>query len=86
MRSGKPFKVKKLSEEESAWADFLISKAALALSSVVLFAALFQLTVGFKGLEAQEDLDFLARDFKAAVDEVGAENFPWGNSGDILPF
>ncbi|MDM7918099.1 MAG: hypothetical protein QUS12_02925, partial [Methanosarcina sp.] len=49
---------------------------ALALSSVVLFAALFQLAAGFKDLEAQEELDFLARDFKAAVDKVGAENFP----------
>ena len=64
--------------EESAWADFLISKAALVLSSVVLFAALFQMAAGFKDIEAQEDLDFLARDFKAAVDEVGAKNFPDG--------
>lgn len=76
MRSGKTCKIKKLSAEESAWADFLISKAALVLSSVVLFAALFQLAAGLKDLEAQEELDFLARDFKAAVDEVGAGNFP----------
>lgn len=68
--------IKEFLAEESAWADFLISKAALVLSSVILFAALFQLAAGFKGLEAQEDLDFLARDFKAAVDKVGAENFP----------
>jgi hypothetical protein len=68
--------IKEFLAEESAWADFLISKAALALSSVVLFAALFQLAAGFKDLEAQEELDFLARDFKAAVDKVGAENFP----------
>jgi hypothetical protein len=68
--------IKEFLAEESAWADFLISKAALALSSVVLFAALFQLAAGFQDLEAQEELDFLARDFKAAVDKVGAENFP----------
>lgn len=68
--------MKEILAEESAWADFLISKAALILSSVVLFAALFQLAAGFKDLEAQEKLDFLARDFKAAVDTVGAENFP----------
>lgn len=76
MRSGRTYKIKKLSADESAWADFLISKAALVLSSVVLFAAIFQLAAGLKDLEAQEELDFLARDFKAAVDEVGAENFP----------
>lgn len=68
--------IKELLAEESAWADFLISKAALVLSSVVLFAALFQLAAGFKDLEAQEELDFLARDFKAAVDNAGAESFP----------
>lgn len=79
MRSGKTCKIKKLSEEESAWADFLISKAALVLSSVVLFAALFQLAAGLKNLESQEELDFLARDFKADVDKVGAGNFPGGN-------
>lgn len=77
MKLGKTCTVKEqLSRDESAWADFLVSKAALVLASVVLFTALFQLAAGFKDLEAQEELDFLARDFKAAVDKVGAENFP----------
>lgn len=61
--------------DDSAWADFLISKAALILASVVLFAALFNLIASFKGLETQEKLDFLALDFKTAVDEVGSGNF-----------
>ena len=56
--------------DNSAWADFLISKAALILASIILFAALFDLVAGFKELEAQEQLDSLARDFKTAVDEV----------------
>ena len=76
MKSEKTYTVKEISADESAWADFLISKAALVLASVVLFAALFQLAAGFKDLEAQEELDFLARDFKAAVDKAGAGNFP----------
>lgn len=58
--------------DNSAWADFLISKAALILASVVFFAALFNLVAGFKELESQEQLDFLARDFKTAVDEAGS--------------
>lgn len=74
--------IKEFIEEEFAWADFLISKAALVLSSVVLFAALFQLAAGFKDLEAQEELDFLARDFKTAVDKAGAESFP-GDTQEI---
>lgn len=61
--------------DDSAWADFLISKAALILASVVLFAALFNLIASFKGLETREKLDFLALDFKTAVDEVGSGNF-----------
>lgn len=78
MKSEKTSKVKELSEDDSAWADFLISKGALILASVVLFAALFQLAAGFKEVEAQEQLDFLARDFKAAVDETGAGSFSGG--------
>ncbi len=66
--------------DNSAWADFLISKAALILASVILFAALFNLVAGFKELEAQEQLDFLARDFKTAVDKVGSGNSGSGNS------
>jgi hypothetical protein len=75
MKSGKACMVKEFSGDESAWADFLISKAALVLASVVLFAALFQLAAGFKDLEAQEQLDLLARDFKTAVDKAGAGSF-----------
>lgn len=75
MRSGEIRGGTDLLEDESAWADFLISKGALILASVVLFAALFQLVAGFKSLEAQEQLDFLARDFKVAVDEAGAGSF-----------
>jgi len=70
-------------EDESAWADFLISKAALILASAVLFAALFQLGAGFRSLEAGEELDAAARDFKAAVDEVGAGSFR-EDSPDVL--
>ncbi len=75
--------VRKILEDESAWADFLISKAALIIASAVLFAALFHLGAGFRGLEAGEELDAVARDFKAAVDEVGAESFR-GESSDAL--
>ncbi|WP_054865173.1 hypothetical protein [Methanosarcina barkeri] len=60
--------------DDSAWADFLISKAALILASVILFAALFNLVASFKDLETREKLDFLAMDFKTAVDEVGSGN------------
>ncbi len=61
--------------DDSAWADFLISKAALIISSVVLFAALFHLVSGFKDFETQQQLDSLARDFKSTVDKAGAVNF-----------
>ena len=75
MRSGEIHMAKDFSGDDSAWADFLISKAALILASVILFAALFHLVAGFEALEAQEQLDFLARDFKIAVDEAGAGRF-----------
>ncbi|AKB75760.1 hypothetical protein MSLAZ_2499 [Methanosarcina lacustris Z-7289] len=75
MRSGEIRMAKDFSGDDSAWADFLISKAALILASVILFAALFHLVAGFEALKAQEQLDFLARDFKIAVDEAGAGRF-----------
>lgn len=61
--------------DDSAWADFLISKAALILASIVLFSALFHLVAAFKDFETQKQLDSLAWDFKNAVDKVGAMNF-----------
>lgn len=61
--------------DNSAWADFLISKAALILASIILFAALFSLVVDFKDFETHKQLDYLAWDFKNAVDKVGAMNF-----------
>jgi hypothetical protein len=67
--------MKDFARDDSAWADFLISKAALILASIILFATLFHLVAGFEDLEAQEQLDSLARDFKNAVDETGARNF-----------
>ncbi|MGB9941333.1 hypothetical protein [Methanosarcina sp.] len=67
--------------DNSAWADFLISKAALILASVILFAALFHLAAGFKELEVQEQLDFLAQDFKTTVDRVGSGHSEPGNPG-----
>jgi hypothetical protein len=67
--------VRNFTDDNSAWADFLISKAALILASIILFAALFHLVAGFEDLETQEQLDFLARDFKTAVDKAGAGNF-----------
>jgi hypothetical protein len=73
--------VRKFTDDNSAWADFLISKAALILASIILFAALFHLIAGFEELEKQEQLDFLARDFKTAVDKAGAGNFQGASQG-----
>lgn len=73
--------MRNFTRDNSAWADFLISKAALILASAVLFMALFHLVAGFKELETQEQLDFLARDFKAAVDKVGSGNSESDYSG-----
>jgi hypothetical protein len=70
--------------DNSAWADFLISKAALILASIILFAALFHLVAGFEDFETQKQLDYLARDFKTAVDQAGARNFQEKSSAGSL--
>lgn len=77
--------MKDFTGDNSAWADFLISKAALILVSIVLFVALFHLIAEFKDLEAQQQLESLAQDFKTRVDETGTkslqEEFPNKFSG-----
>ena len=73
--------MRKFTDDNSAWADFLISKAALILANIILFAALFHLIAGFEELEKQEQLDFLARDFKTAVDKAGAGSFQGASQG-----
>lgn len=67
--------MKNFIDDDLAWADFLISKAALIFSSIVLFAALFQLIADFKDFEVQKQLDSLTLDFKNAVDRAGTNNF-----------
>jgi hypothetical protein len=79
--------VRNIIDNSSAWADFLISKAALILASVIIFAALFHLVTGFKNFETQKQLDYIALDFKKAVDEAGAgniqEEYTEGNSEEF---
>lgn len=62
--------MKRFTENESAWADFLMCKAALIIASIVIFAGLFHLVADFKDLEAQEQLEYLVQDFRTRVDEV----------------
>ena len=75
--------MKNFASDNSAWADFLISKAALILASIVLFTALFHLVSGFKEVQVQEQLEALANDFKAETDRKGAENFQEGFREDF---
>jgi len=76
--------VKNFASNDSAWADFLISKAALILASIILFSGLFHLVSGFKEVQVQEQLETLANDFKAEVDRKGVENFQEG-LGESFP-
>jgi len=73
--------VRDFARDDLAWADFLISKSALILASVIFFAAICNLIAGFKELETKEKLDFLVLDFKTAVDEVGSGNSESGSYG-----
>jgi hypothetical protein len=75
--------VKDFIRDNSAWADFLISKAALIIASIVLFAAVFHLVSTFKELEVQEQLDSLTSDFKTTIDKAGAENLQQGTQTEF---
>lgn len=75
--------MKNFASDDSAWADFLISKAALILASIILFTGLFHLVNGFKEVQVQEQLETLANDFKAEVERKGVENFQEGFGEDF---
>lgn len=76
--------MKNFVSNDLAWADFLISKAALILASIILFSGLFHLVSGFKEVQVQDQLETLANDFKDKVDKKGAENFQESFGEDFL--
>lgn len=59
MKSGKTCATKEISADESAWADFLISKAALVLSSIVFLQPFFSWLRVLKILKHRKSWIFL---------------------------
>jgi len=65
-------------DDQSGWIDFILSKIAMIIASVIIIAAAFQLAADFKDLGRENELGVIALDFKSAVDNVGGDTFDAG--------
>lgn len=69
---------KNILNDQSGWIDFILSKIALVIVSVIVISATFQLAVDFKDLGLENELGVIALDFKSAVDNTGSNTFDYG--------
>ncbi|MEA1985323.1 MAG: hypothetical protein U9N13_06690 [Euryarchaeota archaeon] len=74
-----------LCEDRSAWIDFVISKTALIIASVVLISASYQLAQDLGGHHVEQELDAIALDLKYTIDDVGSSSYT-GNVSHTYAF
>lgn len=76
--------------DERAWMDFVLSKTALILASVVVIAALYHFAVSMAELNSQKELDLLSTELVSYIDKVGSspseKSLVYSFNGEKLPF
>ncbi|MGP8330461.1 MAG: hypothetical protein ACT6FF_09130 [Methanosarcinaceae archaeon] len=70
--------LKSILNDQSGWIDFILSKIALIIASVIIISATFQLAADFKDVGLEHELGILALDFKSDVDNPGSDTFDSG--------
>ena len=70
--------LKSILNDQSGWIDFILSKIALIIASVIIISATFQLAADFKDVGLEHELGILALDFKSNVDNPGSDTFDSG--------
>jgi hypothetical protein len=58
--------------DERAWMDFVLSKTALILASVVVIAAVYHFAVSMEEVNRQKELDLLSTELLSYIDTVGS--------------
>lgn len=58
--------------DESAWVDFVLSRTALILASVVVIAAVYHFAVSMEELNRQKELDLLSTELLSYIDKAGS--------------
>jgi hypothetical protein len=58
--------------DERAWVDFVLSKTALILASVVVIAAVYHFAVSMDEVNSQKELDMFSTELLSYIDKVGS--------------
>ncbi len=59
-------------QDERAWVDFVLSKTALILASVVVIAAIYHFAVSMDEVNHQKELDVLSTGLLSYIDKAGS--------------
>lgn len=62
-------------EDQRAWIDLIISKAALIFATVIILAALYHLAGDFEELNRKEELEVVSQDMAYTIDVVGSSQY-----------
>ncbi|WP_214044858.1 hypothetical protein [Methanomethylovorans sp.] len=65
-------RISDLLQNERAWVDFVLSKTALILASVVVIAAIYHFAVTMNEVSQQRELDMLSTELLTYIDKVGS--------------
>jgi hypothetical protein len=61
--------------DNRAWMDFVLSKTALILASVVVIAAVYHFAVSMEQMDRQKELDMLSSELLSYIDKVGSSPY-----------
>ena len=59
-------------QDERAWVDFVLSKTALILASVVVITAIYHFAVSMEEVSHQRELDVLSTELLSYIDKAGS--------------
>ncbi|WP_445476265.1 hypothetical protein ACT9XH_06070 [Methanococcoides methylutens] len=67
-----PHAIHNMSNNQSGWIEFTLSKAALMITSIVILAAFYQIGADLSDMQMQRQLDSEAMALKASIDDIGS--------------
>ena len=65
----------KFLRDERAWVDFVLSRTALILASVVVIAAVYHFAVSIQEVNRQKELDLLSTELVSYIDKAGSSPY-----------
>ena len=67
--------ISKFLRDERAWVDFVLSRTALILASVVVIAAVYHFAVSIQEVNRQKELDLLSTELVSYIDKAGSSPY-----------